>query len=230
MALILQIDTALEKGMIALSDKGKLLFASYCENQKDQSSWLVPAIQKMIAESGYKMTDLSAVAVVAGPGSYTGLRVGMATAKGLCYALHIPLLTASALDLYAMKALIQLSEECKKFEQEVLICSMIDARRMEVFMGMYNGRMESVMQPGAIILDEKFFAEKVAENHIVFCGNAVGKWENVYQHANVTYIHEGYTVAEFAASSFKKYLQHDFTLLAYAEPVYLKEVYIHPQN
>jgi tRNA threonylcarbamoyladenosine biosynthesis protein TsaB len=107
---------------------------------------------------------------------------------------------------------------------------MIDARRMEVFMGMYNERMESLMEPGAIILEEKFFAEKVAEKHIVFCGNAVAKWEKVFQHSNATYLHNGYTPQEFAASSFEKYLQHNFTLLAYAEPVYLKEVYIHPQN
>jgi len=230
MALILHIDTALEKGMISLSDKGILLCTSYCENPKDQSSWLAPAIQSIVKDAGFAMKDLNAIAVVAGPGSYTGLRVGMATAKGLCYALHIPLLTESCLELYARGAQIQLSEKCKKNELEILICAMIDARRMEVFMGMYNERMESVMEPGAIVLEEKFFAEKVAEKHIVFCGNAVDKWEKVFQHPNVTYIHEGYTPDVFAASSFKKYLQHDFTLLAYAEPVYLKEVYIHPQN
>jgi tRNA threonylcarbamoyladenosine biosynthesis protein TsaB len=230
MALILQIDTALEKGIIALSDKGKLLSTSYCESQRDQSSWLVPAIRSLVKEAGFVMNDLAAIAVVAGPGSYTGLRVGMATAKGLCYALAIPLLTESGLELLAKAALIQLSENCKKNDLPILVCAMIDARRMEVFMGMYDEKMEAVMEPGAIILDASFFAEKVDRNHIVFCGNAVAKWEKLFQHINVTYLNEGYAPDVFAASSFKKYLQHDFTLLAYAEPVYLKEVYIHPQN
>lgn len=228
MSLLLHIDTALEKGMICLSDKGKLLYVSYCENQKDQSSWLVPAIQSMVKEAGYELKDLSAIAVVAGPGSYTGLRVGMATAKGLCYALHIPLITESCLELYAKTALYQLSENCKKNNQEILICAMIDARRMEVFMGMFNEKMEAMMEAGAVILDEKFFAEKVAVNHIVFCGNAVAKWEKVFTHSNVTFFHENYSAEIYAATSFEKYLNQQFTTLAYAEPVYLKEVYIHP--
>lgn len=230
MELILHIDTAFDKGLVLLSKNGKLLSSSYCESQQEQSSWLVPAIQEMMANTEFTLKDLAAIAVVAGPGSYTGLRVGMATAKGLCYALNIPLITESSLRLLAKSAQPHLSQLRKKISGDILICAMIDARRMEVFMGIYNDKLEEMIVPGAMVLEVAFFSEKADKNHLVICGNAVPKWEEKFQHSNVSYLKEGYTPFDFVALSFEKYLQRDFTLMAYAEPVYLKEVFIHPQK
>src|SRR5882724_11598376 len=110
MALILNIDTATERGGVCLAKEGQLLAMAVNPEQKDHASWLHPAIEKIVKDAGYGMKDLEAVAVTAGPGSYTGLRVGMAAAKGFCYALDIPLITEDTLKVMAFAAKEQLPE------------------------------------------------------------------------------------------------------------------------
>ncbi|MES1226208.1 MAG: tRNA (adenosine(37)-N6)-threonylcarbamoyltransferase complex dimerization subunit type 1 TsaB [Bacteroidota bacterium] len=103
MALILNIDTATETAGICLSENGGQLAFATSTDQKDHASWLHVAVDKLMKNAGRKMTDLDAVAVTAGPGSYTGLRVGMAAAKGFCYALNIPLITENTLNVMALQ-------------------------------------------------------------------------------------------------------------------------------
>src|SRR5882757_5390176 len=97
MALILNIDTSTERAGICLSEDGRLLASAQNNEQKDHASWLHPAVEKLLRETGYRMQDLRAIGVTAGPGSYTGLRVGMAAAKGFCYAMGIPMITENSL-------------------------------------------------------------------------------------------------------------------------------------
>ena len=104
MALILNIDTATEAASICLAKDGEKLLLSESSEQMGHASWLHPAIQKMIKDAGYKIDDLDAIAVSSGPGSYTGIRVGMAAAKGFCFALQVPLITVNTLKLMAFSA------------------------------------------------------------------------------------------------------------------------------
>jgi tRNA threonylcarbamoyladenosine biosynthesis protein TsaB len=155
MALILNIDTAVEIGEVNLAENGSTLRFRANSNQKDHAAWIQTAILEIMKETGYSMHDLQAVAVSNGPGSYTGLRVSLATAKGICYALQIPLITIGTLEIMAATATRQLSGELTKSAD--LLCPMIDARRMEVYMAAYNRKLEEIIKPQAVILDGDFF-------------------------------------------------------------------------
>jgi tRNA threonylcarbamoyladenosine biosynthesis protein TsaB len=136
--MILLIDSSGETGTVGLSQNGKLLFSEENKIAREHAAWLHAAIGRILAEAEKTVRDLEAVAVVAGPGSYTGLRVGMAAAKGFCYALKIPLITQNTLRVMAesMKAVAA--------EKSALICPMIDARRDEVFVALYSGKVQSL--------------------------------------------------------------------------------------
>src|SRR6186713_64350 len=146
MALILNIDTATEQGGICLAKEGKPLALATNKEPKDHAGWLHPAIEKLMRETGHRMKDLQAVAITAGPGSYTGLRVGMAAAKGFCYALDIPLITESTLKVMAFAAREQSSPTG-------LLCPMIDARRMEVFTALYSTDLVEIMPATAMVIE-----------------------------------------------------------------------------
>ena len=130
--MILLIDTSQETATIALSRDGKVLFSEENKISKEHASWLHTAIGRLLAEADMTLADLKAVAVIAGPGSYTGLRVGMAAAKGFCYALNIPLITRNTLEVMA-ESMRSVAEK-----KNALICPMIDARRDEVFTALYS--------------------------------------------------------------------------------------------
>src|SRR5438270_3192396 len=105
--MILTIDTATDQASVCLSQNGNVLATSINDNQKDHATWIQVAINTLLKEQGFSMQQLKAVAVTEGPGSYTGLRVGMATAKGLCFALQIPLITVNTLKVMACAAITQ---------------------------------------------------------------------------------------------------------------------------
>lgn len=226
MGLILNIDTATEHAGICLAKDGAVVANSVNRDQRDHASWIQPAIAQMMEQSGYTMQQLEAVAVTAGPGSYTGLRVGLATAKGLCYALNIPLITESTLKViaYATRASMQLSTAQSTEDIPVFLCPMIDARRMEVFTGVYNQDLEEVVPGGAIILDESSFNKELENNHLIFCGNAVGKWKPLCKHSQAMF-YEGHphTAADLAMLAEQAFQQRRWADLAYAVPAYLKE-------
>ncbi len=137
--MILLIDTAQETATAALAEAGRVLFSEENINAKDAAAWLHPAIGRLMEQAGKTVRELEAVAVVAGPGSYTGLRVGMAAAKGLCYALKIPLITRNTLQVMAA------SMRPVAREKKALICPMIDARRDEVFTALYGTDMQEIL-------------------------------------------------------------------------------------
>lgn len=173
MSYILNIDTSLSKAIVSLSIDGNIVQLAINENQRDHATFLHPAIKSLILKEGIKMEELSAISVAVGPGSYTGIRVGMSAAKGLCFALNIPLIPIDNLFLIA--------SACKN-EMEVkksLICSMIDARRMEVFTACYDMDLKVKVEPHSIILNENSFADEISNNEIIFCGNGVEKFQKL---------------------------------------------------
>lgn len=153
MGLILNIDTSTEQAGICLAKDEHVLGILRNDEQKDHASWLHPAIRKLLENAAYALGELDAIAVTAGPGSYTGLRVAMAAAKGLCYALKVPLILENTLDVMALAGSQQpqLPEAC-------LICPMIDARRMEVFTALYTKDLQVIMPGTAMVLEGKVSA------------------------------------------------------------------------
>jgi len=162
MSLILNIDTALDTASVCLSKDGNVLQFSSSENQKDHASWLHSEIAGLLQKSGKTIKDLDAVAVSVGPGSYTGLRVGLAAAKGFCYALDIPLITINTLKIIALAV---------KDEAIDIICTLIDARRMEIFTAVYDKDLREKISPHAMLVDENSFASVLSSGKILFCDN-----------------------------------------------------------
>lgn len=227
MSLILHIDTATETAGVYLAMEGVLIAAAINQQQQDHAKWIHPAIEQLIKEAGYALQSLKAIAVTAGPGSYTGLRVGMATAKGLCYALSIPLITESTLKVMAAAVIRQTANPPKS--PSTLYCPIIDARRMEVFAAVYNEQMDEMLGPCALILSENSFKQQLDSSVIIFFGSGAGKWQSICPHPNASFREVVAGGPAFSSLSYSKYVSNQFTLLAYAEPVYLKEFYTHPK-
>jgi tRNA threonylcarbamoyladenosine biosynthesis protein TsaB len=218
MALILIIDTSTEKASIALSQDDEAIGLSVNEEQKDHAGWIHQAIENLLASRSIALKDLKAVAVTAGPGSYTGLRVGLATAKGLCYALSLPLITVNTLEAMAVAAIAA--------EQDAeLYCPMIDARRMEVFTAVYDRKVNLILPPLAMVLDETAFQPLLEDKRMLFFGNGHTKVQQIITHPNAIFRNVPFDASCLAGFIMKKYNLSQFADLAYTEPVYVKEVY-----
>ena len=224
MGFILNIDTATEHASVCISNNGQLLAMEESHEQKNHGSFLQPAIKKIMAEASLNLSSLDAIAVTKGPGSYTGLRVGMASAKGLCYALNKPLILLNTLQVMAA-ASISNHVESKTPIANLLFCPMIDARRMEVFTALYNISLDEVLPPKALILTEECFATELDKHIIVFSGSGLQKFKNKMHHINAKYDYTTYTAANMIAIGENMYQQKEFAHLAYSEPYYIKEFF-----
>ena len=213
---ILQINTAFNEASIGIGLNGLLVDESINTTQQEHAGFLQPAIQELCKRTGIGLKTLVAVSVMNGPGSYTGLRVGLAAAKGICYALKIPLICINTLDWIAFG---NLSDNMD------LVCPMVDARRMEVFTGMYSREMNRMVEPFALVLDEQSFAPDLVEKRIGFVGNGAAKWKDICHHPNAFFPASMHHASHFAAMSLTHYLNKRFFDLAYAEPFYTKEFF-----
>ncbi len=224
--MILNIDTATEQASVCLSQDGNVISTLLNDSQKDHAAWIQVAINTLLQKEGYTMQQIQAVAVTQGPGSYTGLRVGMASAKGICFALQIPLITINTLQVMAFGAINQWRSLAENMKQPLCFCPMIDARRMEVFTAVYNEALEEIVSPKAMILDELSFQPELHDRSLICFGNGSFKWKNVSRYPNVLFIDEKIDIAKSLAKlASSLYLEKNFANLAYAEPVYLKEFY-----
>ena len=216
MAIILNIDTAVDNASICLSDNDKIAGMVINESRKDHASWLHNAIRDLVLKSGLQMNDLSAVAVSIGPGSYTGLRLGLTAAKGLCYALHIPLITVNTLKMMAYSVRKEVTD---------LVCPVIDARRMEVFTAVYNTSFEEIMKPSAVVVDKQSFSDIVSSHRVIFCGNGTKKLQSILSHTNAIFSSHVATAADMVYFASNYHSEKNFADLAYCEPFYIKEFY-----
>jgi tRNA threonylcarbamoyladenosine biosynthesis protein TsaB len=184
----------------------------------EHSKVITLLIQRCLEDAGIELGDLDAVALSEGPGSYTSLRVGFSTAKGICYALDKPLITVSTLAALARAAY----EEAQ--DDQALYCAMIDARRMEVYAGLYNAAGEALMLPQPLVIDhESFGAEFLAGRRVYFCGNGAAKCETLLSHplASFSGIKNCDSVQIFPIAIIA-FLNKNFADTAYAIPTYLK--------
>ena len=225
MALILSIDTSTEKAGISLSKDGSILALLSNEEQKEHASWLHVAIREIMEHAGYQMKDLQAMAVSAGPGSYTGLRVGMAAAKGFCFALKIPLITENTLRVMAYAASQQ-----REPQYAELICPMIDARRMEVFTAAYDSDLKEVLAPQAMVLDKNSFENLFSSHSILFLGSGSIKWKELLadQYSSKSFfIDTPFMASHLSVIADQKFAAGQFTDIIGSEPVYIKEFHTH---
>ncbi len=223
MSLILNIDTSTETAGISLAEDGKELASARNGNQQDHAAWLHQAIKKLLNDTAHTLQQLDAVAITEGPGSYTGLRVGMAAAKGFCYSLNIPLITENTLKTMAQAA--------KSTSSAELICPMIDARRMEVFTAIYNPELQELMPASALVLDEYSFSEFLSGHTVLFTGNGSPKWRKVNRSASAFFGDpQPYLSTSLAYLSYQKFKQKQFTDIIYSEPFYLKGFYTHSKK
>lgn len=222
MSLILHINTSDTLAGVSLGRNGQVL--AYCENelQKEHASFLQPAIKRLLEAQRLTLHEVDAVAVVNGPGSYTGLRVGLASAKGICYALNKPLITINALKLMSKAAVMSMDKELQPLP---LLCPMIDARRMEVFTAVYNKELETILPAQALVLTNESFVNILLQHKILFWGNGSAKYRKLTQHPNAHFTSEYATTEALAALSADAFSEKDFASVAYSEPFYLKEFY-----
>jgi tRNA threonylcarbamoyladenosine biosynthesis protein TsaB len=224
LAILLHIDTATEKAGVCISQDEKVLAVETNDAQKNHASFVQPAIQALLKNTGIVRSQIDAISVTAGPGSYTGLRVGMATAKGLAYALNKPLILKNTLEVMAYAA-IQDSMAVGQINANMLFCPMIDARRMEVFTGLYDAGLQIVTPPYALILEPDSFDSYLIDNNITFSGNGHYKYKEIIQNKKVIFTDVKHDVNHLSILAFNAYLHKQFADIAYSEPFYLKEFF-----
>jgi tRNA threonylcarbamoyladenosine biosynthesis protein TsaB len=217
--IILNIETATKVCSVSLSINGKLIGLKETNDlQYEHAEKLFPFIEEILKESKISFKNLNAIAVSKGPGSYTGLRIGVSAAKGLCYALNIPLVGVSTLQSMAagMK---------KKRSDYELFCPMIDARRMEVYTAIYDQNNNLKRKIEALIVNENFCADILLNNKIVFFGDGAKKIEEILKiNSNAFFVNEFSASAEFMIEiSHQLFENKQFEDVAYFEPFYLKE-------
>jgi tRNA threonylcarbamoyladenosine biosynthesis protein TsaB len=222
MSLLLHIDTAVENASLCISKNGELISIAENKNQKDHAAWIQPAIQSLMKEAGFSLRELDAIAVSNGPGSYTGLRVGLATAKGLCFPLNKPLITLSTLEVMTC-AVIGNTTDHRLPTTDFLYCPLVDARRMEVFTAIYDKNLNTVLPSHARIIDENSFTEQLTSNSILFFGNGAEKCKPIIRSANALFETIEHNASAMISLAEKKLAANEFADLAYAEPFYIKD-------
>jgi len=223
MSLILYIDTAVDVAHVGIARNGEIIASVTNSEQKDHGGFLQPAIRMLLKKASVAITEIDAVAISAGPGSYTGLRVGMASAKGLCYALNKPLIAIGTLEILTFAAVLESDITISK--TSMLFCPVIDARRMEVFTALYNEKLQTNISPCAMVLDENSFANALLKNVILFFGNGAKKWEAICRHENAMFKSGFNNALAMSKLAHKKFELNEFANLAYYEPLYLKEFF-----
>ncbi len=219
MSIILNIDCTTERSFVQIVVDGYVTALETNNSQTDHAAFLHPAIERVLKTTGVKVAALDAVAVTSGPGSYTGIRIGMATAKGLCVATGKPLILFNRLQLMAMAM-----QEKMTFEKG-FYCPMIDARRMEVFCALFSEDLSQIIPPNAHILSTVSFRDEVGENPTVVSGSGAEKFKKISSIPFLHFLPEPELSTVFARASTSDFLQKKFSNLIDSEPFYAKDFY-----
>jgi len=220
MPLILILDTATKSCSVALTENGKVLESvDFHDGNFSHSEKLHIFIEEVCAKANKTLKDLDAVAISKGPGSYTGLRIGVSSAKGLCYGLDIPLISLETLEILSRTYCLENSVE----ENDILI-PMLDARRMEVYTAIFDSKFNKIKDTEALILQEDSFDKVLATNKCHFFGDGSGKSESLYKRDNSSFCPDIYPATKAMAESVHNaFLNNNFEDVAYFEPYYLKD-------
>ena len=224
--LILHIETATDICSVALSEGDRKLSLVESDQERSHASLLNSFIRQSLTQAGKELKDLDGIAVSKGPGSYTGLRIGVSTAKGLAYGLEIPLLASGTLESMAsgspshaaIRELISIHDDL------LLLCPMLDARRMEVYAGFYTIESSLYRKVSADVIDKESYHEILEAHPVCFFGNGADKCKAVLDHPNAHFI-DGVnpSATTMITPVLKKYQLKQFEDVAYFEPFYLKD-------
>lgn len=221
MAVILNIDTTTAVCSAALTAEGMILCHDEDFNGRNHAALLSGFIKKCLDFAEERELKLDAVAVSMGPGSYTGLRIGLSEAKGLAYALGIPLIGINTLELMATRVMFSTDD----VDPDSILVPMIDARRMEVFTAAYDFGLQQLLAPGPLILDENSYADLIATDRpVLLFGDGSAKAADVVKAPNLTIVPDVVPLAvDMVALAERDFAQRKFIDLAYSTPLYLKE-------
>ena len=219
MAIILNLDTSSSICSVALAKDGEIVLGFESSKKMDHSSSLAPFVEQCLDFLREKKEKLDAVAVTSGPGSYTGLRIGYSLAKGLAFGADVPLISMSSLMVMAVRAIFSY----ENFNGEELIVPMMDARRMEVYTGVYNAALQTVKPESAMILEEGSLKDLPEDTEILFIGDGTEKFKPLFDRKGV-WLGDAMAHAKYmVALSEKFYREQKFANVAYSVPNYLKE-------
>ena len=215
MSFILSIETSTSTCSVAIHNSGKLIAHQVHQAEKSHSSLLPSIVEELLKDANLSLETLEGIAVSGGPGSYTGLRIGVTTAKGICYALSIPLISVGTLD-------VMIEAVINKFGGDHYLCPMLDARRMEVYTKVVNQDLKEIWSLQPKVLEERSFSEFTKPTYLF--GNGMPKFREISKQENLILIDDIFPdAANMGRISFKKYQSSSFEEIAYFEPNYLKE-------
>ncbi|MBC3539149.1 tRNA (adenosine(37)-N6)-threonylcarbamoyltransferase complex dimerization subunit type 1 TsaB [Rufibacter sediminis] len=223
MAYILSLETSTTVCSVALHQNQHLLSYAELQMEKSHSSHITVMVQQVLEYAGVSMAQLDAVAVSGGPGSYTGLRIGSGTAKGLCFSLDKPLISVSTLEAMA-RQVVSVTPAPERY----LYCPMLDARRAEVYTCLLNHALEVQMPTEPLVLESSSFRAELEKQPIIFFGSGAAKAQELLApHPNAFYLENVKPTAKAIGElALAKLEAAQFEDVAYYEPFYLKEVYI----
>lgn len=224
MGLILNIETSSENCSVAIARNGEMVATLESTESKSHATILTVLIEKILQDNAIKVNNLDAIAVSKGPGSYTGLRIGVSVAKGLCYGAGKPLIAINTLESMLNGLKMSLPDFDQAFAEDAIFCPMLDARRQEVYLAHFSKGGETLHETAAEIIHEESFKEILESSKLIFFGSGADKIKTVIAHPNALFI-EGFAPrAEYlAALSESAFRNEKFEDVAYFEPLYLKD-------
>ncbi len=220
MALILNIESSTTNCSVSLAHDGLEIASRAINDGYSHAERLAPFVEEVIAEAKIKKSQLEAIAVSGGPGSYTGLRIGVSLAKGLCFALNLPLISVSTLEVMCLDSAVQ-----KKAEGmgQFYLCPMLDARRMEVYFALYDHKLTQLQSIQPIILENNSYEAELSDHQVIFFGNGSDKFAEICHDPNAHFMSDIWPDArQMITLSEDKYSKGYIEDLAYFEPNYLK--------
>ena len=226
MAVILNIETSTNVCSVALSENEKLIDYRESREDKSHSTVLTVFIDEMLRKNNIKASQLDAIAVSKGPGSYTGLRIGVSVAKGICYAVDKPLISVGTLQIMSWGVVNSNKLNLLNIDdvEHLWFCPMIDARRMEVYSAFFDYKNEKKIEVSADVIDENSYKDLLDKRKIVFFGNGANKCQDAIKNINAFFIHDVYPSAkDMIALSYQSFINKKFEDTAYFEPFYLKD-------
>ena len=230
MSLILCIETGTDICSVGIARDGELMSLRESDQGRDHAKQVAVFVDELLRETGVKPDELDAVAVGMGPGSYTGLRIGVSFAKGLCYGLNIPLLAVGSLEALTDVAIKDYEAGIIQVEgwDEALLCPMVDARRMEVYTQIFNSRCEAQSEVSAEIITEDSFSQWRATGKLVIFGNGAAKCQEMLPDA--IYIDVAPSARGLTRIAHQLFEAGKTVDIAYFEPFYLKDFVVIPSK
>jgi tRNA threonylcarbamoyladenosine biosynthesis protein TsaB len=223
---LLYIDTTSEIALIGLSIQDQIIAQVTNQASQQHASFVQTSIESICKEHSFDLNQLDGIVVTLGPGSYTGMRVGLASAKGIAYALDKPLIGLSSLALIAKAANKKIVQSGSNYS----LFSMIDARRMEIFGAIYDANEQALTEEQAIVLDIPYLTALAKKGTIYCAGSGASKIAQLIEDEQIQILDSQYSLGEMLEMAMIKWEKQDFEDLAYVGPTYIKDVYTIPSK